>query len=86
MKYIIPSLILVLAAAGIAVWLFAENLLLGLGLTALALVLWGLAPGVLGRPGGSMGSARNTEPQRVKDYRSKRPGATIADGIRATRP
>ena len=86
MKYIVPSLILALAAAGIAVWLFADNLMLGLGMTAAALILWAIAPRVLGQPGGSMGSTGKTDPQRVKDYRAKNPGTTIADGIRATRP
>lgn len=86
MKYIIPSLILALAVVGIAVWLFADNLLLGLGMTAVALVLWAVAPGTLGSPGGSKGSAGAADPQRVKEYRAKNPGATIADGIRATQP
>jgi hypothetical protein len=85
-KYIIPSLILVLAVAGIAVWLFADNLMLGLGMTAAALVLWAIAPSTLGQPGGSSGTTGKVDPQRVKDYRAENPGATIADGIRATRP
>ena len=86
MKYLIPSLILSLAVAGIAVWVFADNLLLGLGMTAIALVLWSLAPGTLGQPDGSRGPAGKADPQQVREHRSKHPGATIADGIRATRP
>ena len=86
MKYLVPSLVLSFAAAGIAVWIFADYLLLGLGMIAIALVLWALAPAVLGRPGGWVGSAKNADPQRIKEFRSKNPGATIADGIRATRP
>lgn len=84
-KYVVPSLILALAGGGISVWLFADSLLPGLGLTALALVLWGLTPGALGQPGGSTGSAGSADPRRVREYRSGNPGATIADGIRATR-
>lgn len=86
MKYIVPSLILALAVAGIAVWVFADKMLLGLGTTAVALILWAVAPGALGQPGGSTGSTGKADPQRVKDYRAKNPGSTIADGIRATRP
>ena len=58
MKYLVPSLILSFAGAGITVWIFADNLLLGLSMIAIALVLWALAPAALGRPGGSAGSAK----------------------------
>lgn len=85
MKFVIPSLILALAAGGIAVWLAAGNVLLGLGMTAVALVLWGLSPSVLGQPGDGTGSVSAADPRRVKEYRSRNPGATIADGIRAIR-
>ncbi|MET4058778.1 hypothetical protein ABIB35_000303 [Arthrobacter sp. UYP6] len=85
MKYVLPSLTCLLGGAGLAVWIFAGNLLLGLGLTSLALVLWAVAPGLLGRIGTQSGTSGEVDPARVKHYRRQNPGATIADGIRATR-
>ncbi|WP_104101793.1 hypothetical protein [Arthrobacter sp. 08Y14] len=84
MKYVLPAVTVLMAGAGLAVWIFADNLLLGLGLAAMALVLWSVAPSVLGRLGKD-NSADGTDPARVKEYRVQHPGATVADGIRATR-
>lgn len=84
MKYVLPATTVLMAAAGLAVWIFADNLSLGLGLTALGLVLWAVAPGILGRLG-TDNSAGGTDPARLKEYRAQHPGATIADAIRATR-
>ena len=86
MKYVLPLFIVACAVAGMAVWLLTDHLLPGLGLTAVALVLWAVAPPTVGRPGGFTHGAGNADPRRVKEYRSKHPGATISDAIRATRP
>lgn len=84
MKYLLPTATVVMAAAGLGVWVFADNHMIGLGLIALALVLWAVAPGILGRVG-TDNSTSDVDPARVKEYRAQHPGATIADGIRATR-
>jgi hypothetical protein len=88
-KYVIPFLTLALAAGGIGVWLISDHQLLGLGMTGLSLVLWALAPSALGQAGGRTvartDSVEKTDPQSVKQYRSKNPGATISDGLRARR-
>ncbi|MCC9195639.1 hypothetical protein QNO08_14715 [Arthrobacter sp. zg-Y820] len=86
MKYALSLALLFLAAGGLAAWIVADNLLLGLGMTALALVLWAGAPSVLGRVGSEAASAAGIDPRQVREYRSSHPGATIADGIRATDP
>ena len=85
MKYILSVLTFLLAAGGLAVWIFTDSLFWGLGLTALALVLWAVSPGILGRLGTDSGTSAAPDPARVKEYRAQHPGATIADGIRATR-
>ena len=85
MKYLIPVVTVLLAAAGLGVFCLADNLFLGLGLTCLALVLWSVAPPVLGRLGTGGTTAEGSDPARVKQYRAQNPGATIADGIRAMR-
>lgn len=85
-KYARSLATLFLAAGGFVVWIVADHVLLGLGMTALALVLWAGAPSVLGRPGTDAGSTTDAEPRRVREYRASHPGATIADGIRATDP
>lgn len=83
MKYVISLATLFLAAGGLMVWIVADHLLLGMGMTALALVLWAGAPSVLGCLGSEAGSTADAEPQRVREYRSSHPGSSIADGIRA---
>ncbi|MBO0897399.1 MULTISPECIES: hypothetical protein [Arthrobacter] len=84
MKYVLPAVTVLMAAAGLAVWIFADNLLLGLGLVALALLLGAVAPGIVGRLG-TDNSGGDADPARVKEYRAQHPGTTIADAIRATR-
>ncbi len=85
MKYILSVLTFLLGAGGLAAWIFTDNLFWGLGMTALALVLWAVSPGILGRLGTDGGTSESIDPARVKQYRAQNPGATIADGIRATR-
>ena len=85
MKYARSLATLFLAAGGLMAWIVADHLMLGLGMTALALVLWAGAPSVLGRLGTNSGSADASEPQRVREYRAGHRSATIADGIRAVR-
>ncbi|WP_342023768.1 hypothetical protein AAE021_00585 [Arthrobacter citreus] len=85
MKYARSLATLFLAAGGLVVWIVADHLLLGLGMTAVALALWAGAPSVIGRLGSFAGSTDASEPQRVREYRAGHHGATIADGIRAVR-
>ncbi|GAA3294151.1 hypothetical protein ACFFON_11675 [Arthrobacter citreus] len=85
MKYARPLATLFLAVGGLMVWLMGDQLLLGLGMTTLALVLWAGAPSVIGRLGSFAGRTDASEPQRVREYRASHRGATIADGIRAVR-
>lgn len=84
MKYLLPAAMVLAAASGLGVWIFADNLIIGLGLIAVVLVLWAVAPGVLGRLG-TDNSTSGVDPARVKEYRAQHPGTTIADGIRAAR-
>lgn len=84
MKYLLPAAMVLAAASGLGVWIFADNLIIGLGLIAVVLVLWAVAPGILGRVG-TDNSTSDVDPARVKEYRAQHPGTTIADGIRAAR-
>lgn len=85
MKYVLPAATVLMAAAGLAVWIFADGLFLGLGLAALSLVLGAFAPGILGRVGTANRLPGETDPAHVKQYRAENPATTIADGIRAAR-
>ena len=84
MKYALPVSIIVLAASGLAVWLIGNSLMLGMALAALSLVLWALTPSVIGRLGTGHHASAGVDAKQVKQYRIDHPGATIADGIRAT--
>ena len=83
MKHFSALAVLILAAGGIAVWLLGDNLLLGMGLSALSLVVWALAPSTIGRVGTGYRTSSAVDARKVKQYRADHPGATIADAMRA---
>lgn len=84
MKYVLPVSIIVLAASGLAVWLIGNSLMLGIALVSLSLILWAFAPSTIGRLGTGHRHSGGIDAKQVKQYRVDHPGATIADGVRAT--
>lgn len=83
---ILSVLGLALVAAAIIIWATKGSIVLAVGLAAIALLTFALAPAIIGRPAvqGS-GSAPSMDPAELKRWREEHPGTSISDAVNAHR-